>query len=181
MCLPKVFTVTPWPCMQRVTPGDRKRQYPSCSAHEDSSIEDYVRNIDWVFAKDSPMTRAVRAFPWSDTPLGPFESWPLAWKSALSIVLSSDFPMVCWLGPEHHLVYNDTYVPQIGDKHPSALGRPGREVWVEAWPAIAQSLETVYRTGVTRSGVDERFLIQRHGFLYAPTDFCSLASSYVTL
>ena len=34
-------------------------------------------------------------------------------------------------------LYNDAYGASIGpDRHPAALGRPGREVWAEIWPLI---------------------------------------------
>ena len=35
---------------------------------------------------------------------------------------------ICW-GPDFTYLYNDGYLPFIGTKHPSALGRPCREVY----------------------------------------------------
>jgi anti-sigma B factor antagonist len=35
--------------------------------------------------------------------------------------------MILWWGPELRFLYNDAYLPLLGDKHP-ALGRPGRQV-----------------------------------------------------
>lgn len=34
-------------------------------------------------------------------------------------------PIVLWLGEELRLIYNDAYIPVLGDKHPAALGRAG--------------------------------------------------------
>ena len=43
-----------------------------------------------------------------------------------------------WLGPELRLVYNDAYIPFLGEtKHPAILGAPGREAWAEIWATIA--------------------------------------------
>jgi len=40
--------------------------------------------------------------------------------------------MIVWWGPELRFLYNDAYMPLLGDKHP-ALGLPGRQVWSEIW------------------------------------------------
>ena len=37
---------------------------------------------------------------------------------------------------EYILNYNTAWSPITGDKHPQALGRPGREVWPEIWDII---------------------------------------------
>lgn len=41
--------------------------------------------------------------------------------------------MVLFWGPQFVAIYNDTYAPTIGDKHPHALGRPAQEHWAELW------------------------------------------------
>src|SRR5207245_835464 len=39
-------------------------------------------------------------------------------------------------------LYNDAYRPILGTrKHPRALGRPGRECWVDIWNVIGPMLE----------------------------------------
>ena len=31
------------------------------------------------------------------------------------------------------MMYNDAYMPILGDKHPAALGQPPRAVWWDIW------------------------------------------------
>jgi len=79
----------------------------------------------------------MRAKDWSASPLGYPETWSQSVKTAVSICLNSRVPIALWLGPELRLVYNDTYIPFLGDtKHPAMLGAPGREAWGEIWAAI---------------------------------------------
>src|SRR4051794_9617362 len=78
------------------------------------------------------MGARMRAKDWSATPLGYPATWPQSVKTAVSICLNSRFPILLWLGPELRIVYNDTYIPFLGDtKHPATLRAPGREAWGE--------------------------------------------------
>ena len=75
----------------------------------------------------------LRVRDWADSPLGPPEQWPLALKSATSLMLNSKFPMFIAWGPNLGFIYNDAYAPILGTKHPDALGRPFRVIWAEIW------------------------------------------------
>ena len=66
------------------------------------------------------------AFDWSLTPLGPISTWPSELRGAVSICLTSRFPMLIWWGSEYVMIYNDGYRPMLGTKHPQALGSPGK-------------------------------------------------------
>jgi PAS domain S-box-containing protein len=55
--------------------------------------------------------------------------------------LGSPFPILLWCGPSLALLYNDGYRAVLGTKHPSALGRPGAEVWNEIWPDIERMFD----------------------------------------
>src|SRR5512145_896042 len=79
------------------------------------------------------MGRLIRALDWSETSLGPVESWPQNLRSAASMMLSSKAQMVMFYGPELVALYNDAYIPVFGAKHPWALGKPARECWSEVW------------------------------------------------
>src|SRR5262245_49518167 len=75
----------------------------------------------------------MRTVDWSATPLGPIESWPPTLRSALSLCLGSPVPTMIWWGPELVTLYNDACRPILGRKHPRALGRGGRECWLDIW------------------------------------------------
>jgi hypothetical protein len=49
-------------------------------------------NIDWL-AGGGEMGALIRAFDWSQTPVGPIETWPQSLKTALHIILNSRYPM----------------------------------------------------------------------------------------
>ena len=44
-------------------------------------------------------------------------------------------------GPDFVLIYNDGYLPMLGDKHPDALGMPFRE----AWPELQEQFAPMHR------------------------------------
>ncbi|HET9811161.1 MAG TPA: GAF domain-containing protein [Sphingomicrobium sp.] len=109
------------------------------------------------------MAALMRARDWSQSPLGPPESWPDELKSAVAIMLPADVQIVLFWGPDYVALYNDAYAPTIGDKHPDALGRPARENWSELWDDLEPLLAGVRDTGETVSASDRPFYIERHG------------------
>ena len=110
------------------------------------------------------MGALVRELDWSKTLLGPVETWPQSLKTSVSICLSSRFPVLIWWGPELVKIYNDAYVELIGTKHPSALGRPGREVWPEIWETIGPMLAGVMERGEATWAGDLMLLLERNGY-----------------
>lgn len=106
----------------------------------------------------------VRAKDWSQTPLGPIESWPQSLRTALGILLNSRYPMFMFWGPERVKIYNDAYRPITGGKHPWALGRPGAEVWPEIWDTIGPMVDEVVQRGLSTWYEDLRLFMHRLGF-----------------
>ena len=111
------------------------------------------------------MGALMRSLDWSRTPIGPAEAWPAPLRTAVSICLSSRFPMLIWWGPELVKLYNDPYRPILGDKHPAALGRPGREAWPEIWDVIGPMLDGVMATGEATWSADQLLLMERTGYM----------------
>ncbi len=107
----------------------------------------------------------IRQFDWSRHPLGPPESWPQNLATALSICLSSRFPIVLYWGPEFRAFYNDAYIPILGDKHPSVLARTGLEAWGEIWDVIGPMLQQVLDKGQATWSDDQLLLVRRFGYL----------------
>ena len=94
---------------------------------------------------DSETRRLLGAHDWQSSPLGPPDSWPPELATAVSMALSSTFPMFVALGPEQVFLYNDAYIPVLGDKHPSAFGALFQRVWWEIWDDLAPIAERVGR------------------------------------
>ena len=77
------------------------------------------------------MAERLRAHPWTETPLGPMQSWPQPLKTLLDLMLAANQPMFIAWGPERTLLYNDPYAKVLVSKHPDALGRDFLDVWDE--------------------------------------------------
>ena len=111
------------------------------------------------------MADRVRAFDWASTPLGPMEGWPQSLRLALGICLNSRFPMFVWWGPQHFNIYNDAYVPMLGKRHPTALGRPARESWDDIWAVVGPQAEAVLTRGEATWNERVVLMMERNGYL----------------
>jgi PAS domain S-box-containing protein len=119
-----------------------------------------------IFAGTGEMASLIRTADWSETPLGPVESWPQSLRTAVSICLGSRHPIVLWWGPERWMFYNDGYRPMLGEsKHPQFLGRPGRECWAEIWDIIGPMMDQVIETGEATWSENLFLLMVRFGYL----------------
>ncbi|SDN79827.1 Serine phosphatase RsbU, regulator of sigma subunit [Klenkia soli] len=112
---------------------------------------------------DDEIRELVLATDWERTPLGPVSGWSDSLRAAVGICLNNPFPMLVMWGPELVMVYNAGYAPILGDKHPTAMGRPCAEVWAELWPVLRDRLEGVL-AGTATYDVDLPLLMHRHGF-----------------
>jgi PAS domain S-box-containing protein len=109
--------------------------------HEHSDIED-------VIVGGGETGALMRTIDWSQTPLGPVHDWPQSFRTALSIAMSSRFPITLYWGSEFLMLYNDDLLPMVGaNKHPWALGRPAFEVLPEIRSIIEPLLRKVVDTG----------------------------------
>ncbi len=78
----------------------------------------------------------MRAHDWDASPLGHPRGWPQALRTVVELMLNSKFPMFVAWGPELGFLYNDSYVPILGAKHPAALGDRFHTIWAEIWHDI---------------------------------------------
>ncbi|MBR2818032.1 MAG: PAS domain-containing protein [Reyranella sp.] len=116
-----------------------------------------------IFPGDSAMARTMRDWDWAATPLGPPETWPDGLKIPLRMLLTSRFEMWLGWGPDLHFFYNDAYVPTLGVKHPSMLGKPFREVWAEVYAEVADQVAHV-RAGEATWNKALLLLLERSGY-----------------
>lgn len=141
------------------------------------------------------MGRLFAEFDWAAHPLGAPAQWSPEMRGAVASALTSRFPIVLWFGADDlFLIYNDAYVPMLGDKHPAALGRRARYVWWDIWEQIGPMLAGVVATGnatwsddlmlplVTAGRARERYftftyspLIANDGDIYGV--FCAVAET----
>jgi PAS domain S-box-containing protein len=116
--------------------------------------------IQSLFPGDGEMAVRCRAVDWSATSLGPVSGWTPALRFAVRTAMECPFPINLWCGEDRILIYNDAYRPVLGAKHPRALGRPGREVWAEIWPAVEPMFGTIQQGGLVYAE-DQHFLMER--------------------
>ena len=110
------------------------------------------------------MGRRIREFDWSDTSLGPVDSWPQSLRTCVRIMFDSRQPI--WIGWGKDLIklYNDPYRTIVGGKHPWALGKPAEAVWREIWTTIEPMLRSVMERD-EGTYVESQFLImERNGY-----------------
>ena len=110
------------------------------------------------------MAALMRAYDWESTALGAPEGWPVTLKTAIRMLLKTNHPVLIMWGPELIHFYNDAFRKSLGpEKHPSALGRSGREVWSEVWEHIAPDIEKVMSGKGSTWYEDKLVGFTRHG------------------
>jgi PAS domain S-box-containing protein len=81
------------------------------------------------------------------------------------ILLANRFPQLLWWGPEYISIYNDSYRPILGRKHPWALGKPVRDCWSEIWDILKPLIDTPFQGGPATWSEDIELQINRAGFI----------------
>ncbi|MDO3639015.1 SpoIIE family protein phosphatase [Mycolicibacterium arseniciresistens] len=118
-----------------------------------------------IYSVDEVVGRDLARVNWAATPLGVPDRWPQSLLTAVSILLSSRFPMWMAWGPELTFFCNDAYRRDtLGRKYPWALGRPANEVWSEIWPDIGPRIERVLSTGEATWDVALLLFLERSGY-----------------
>jgi serine phosphatase RsbU (regulator of sigma subunit) len=121
-------------------------------------------DLELVFARAGAMAPLLRGLDWASTPLGEPATWPQSLRSAASICLGAKYPIAIYWGPELVLLYNEAWSAIPGDKHPWALGRPGREVWPDIWDIVGPEFDLAL-AGEGRWNADRLLPMRRRGYL----------------
>lgn len=132
---------------------------------EQLDVRGQSKPVDDIFSSGGEMGKLMQQIDWDSTPLGPTETWPQSLRTALSICLTSLFPMLIWWGPEMVMLYNDAYRPILGsNKHPTSMGQRGHECWPEIWDVIGPMLEGVLTRGEATYSENQLLLLERNGY-----------------
>lgn len=103
--------------------------------------------MNWL-QSSSDMAERVRQHDWASTPLGPLEHWPDVLKTTVALCFASSFPQAIVWGPQLTTLYNDAFIPILGNK-PYALGRPFSEIWSEVWDDISPIADAAFQGHAT--------------------------------
>ena len=107
----------------------------------------------------------LRSRDWSSTPLGPVSGWPAELFAAVRTVLSSRLPMMIWWGPDLVQIYNEAFVPILGDKQSTALGQRAILCWPEAWADVGPLAASVMAGQGATLSQDFLLFLKRHGYI----------------
>jgi PAS domain S-box-containing protein len=113
---------------------------------------------EWVVAKGETADR-LRDFDWSSTPLGPLQSWPQSLRTSVNFMFAARQPVYIAWGNELWSMYNDSYLPIVGDKHPVAMGQRFQRLWSEIWDEYRPYVEAVM-AGEAHFWVDQPFMLE---------------------
>ena len=105
--------------------------------------------VDPLITGQSEMAARIRAYNWSQTPLGPIEDWSETLLATTNLMLHSPFPTILSWGPEMVFLYNDAAISTLTAKHPQALGALYHDVFREAWDLVSADLEACLYRGET--------------------------------
>ncbi|SDQ04020.1 ATP-binding SpoIIE family protein phosphatase [Quadrisphaera sp. DSM 44207] len=120
--------------------------------------------VQALFAGAGSLRADYEGVDWAAGPLGPVEQWSQSLRTTVSICLASEFPILLWWGPDLVMIYNEAYRPMVLDKHPHALGRPGRDVFPEIWAMLEPMLRAVRSGRETTYSENQLMLLERRGF-----------------
>jgi len=110
------------------------------------------------------MGALIRSMDWSETALGPIETWPQSLRTSVSLCLSSTFPILIAWGPETIQIYNDSYRPICGAMHPQSMGMNFRICWESALEVVGDKF-TRGQQGEGTYIKDQQMFLQRYGYL----------------
>jgi signal transduction histidine kinase/CheY-like chemotaxis protein len=111
------------------------------------------------------MGAVVRGFDWAATALGPLATWPQSLRTAAGMMLGARMPMYVAWGPEHILLYNDSYRQVLGaraEQPHQVLGQPFSVVWAEVWDQVGPMLQATMG-GASLLYEDQPFTLLRDG------------------
>jgi PAS domain S-box-containing protein len=117
-----------------------------------------------VFAGGGEMGALIRSHDWSHSTLGAVENWSQSLKTAIGLVLSSPYPMFIWWGHQMINLYNDAYIPLLGQRHPEALGESAFKVWADVWEVVGPQAEAVLKEGKSSWNKQALPILERNGY-----------------
>jgi PAS domain S-box-containing protein len=121
---------------------------------------------DYPFLKGGgEMGELIRSVNWAATALGSPDKWPGALKQTVSMMLTTNFPvLICW-GKDYTQLYNDSFRPINGvTKHPKAMGGSAKDTYAEIWETIGPMFAEVMG-GKTIGFPDFMVPLDRNGYL----------------
>ncbi len=115
------------------------------SRRDADPYEDAARSHS-LFDAPGQTCAALRAIDWTQTALGPPETWGPDLRRAAHTVVRSAAPMLVWWGEQFIQLHNDAVIASLGVDQP-AVGRAAHHCWPERWAVFAPHAVRVIKTG----------------------------------
>lgn len=129
-----------------------------------SAIDQTPPGVSFHSSSGGQMASLIHAKDWSQTSLGPMESWPETLKGYVNMIMTLPAPAIIFWGPDQIQIYNDGYAVIMGPRHPKYLGATYKECWPETYPTIYPWMKRVIEQGEVVK-VDRALIpLTRHGF-----------------
>ncbi|KAI0379417.1 hypothetical protein F5Y04DRAFT_128655 [Hypomontagnella monticulosa] len=128
--------------------GNDDRQTLSCSRPEISPIQTFFRDIDW-----------------DKSSVGPRGSWGPELRHISRFLVADTSPAVLFWGRSSCIIYNEAYLPLLGNKHPGAMGMDASQVFSTIWEQLAGKITEQRETRCTETCTATRLLIERNGHM----------------
>jgi len=84
----------------------------------------------------SPVGALIAARDWTDSALGPIDSWPESLVRTTQLCLDSSLPLALLWGEDYTQLYNDAFATICQENPAHALGKSFRDSWAAAWPVL---------------------------------------------
>ncbi|WP_149243586.1 ATP-binding protein [Dyadobacter sp. 32] len=123
-----------------------------------------TENDEQFLSGGGQMGALIRSMDWSKTALGPISQWPQSLRTSVSLCLSSTFPILIAWGDQLIQIYNDSYRPICGAKHPESMGQNFKICWETALPVVGAAFDR----GLAGEGTyikDQQMLLDRYGYI----------------
>ena len=165
-------------CSPNLDPDILTSNVAGCSPHataangnsfDNDSSHKEVGFFDWTrlpISDDLPAhIRFARSVDWSQTALGPIESWSADLRQMCNLIMASPHPAAMYWGEELVAIYNEAYVLLAGQKHPTLMGQSYRHAWAEIWDEVKDVFASAQTTGQATMKDDDCLFIRRNNFL----------------
>lgn len=114
---------------------------------------------------DTELTRAIAAFDWSATALGPINHWPGELRTAVGLMMNSGSASAVWWGDELWLIHNEAYARELLRERGPSLGRKFDDIWGEVSPVVRPQFDAILQTGLGATWNEQRVDMERDGRL----------------
>jgi PAS domain S-box-containing protein len=113
----------------------------------------------------SDLSRAIGAFEWSDTALGPIDDWPAELRTVAGIMMGSSIPSALWWGPDHWLLHEQNYQNQLLADRGAQFGRRFDELGRDIAGFDRAHLDDIRASGRGQTLIDQHVDVLRDGKL----------------